>query len=387
MATNYGPATGNYSAQSIRDARNSGGTRGTRILDVGSNGKAPADARIGDYIRTAGGAYQIIGGTNGNWQTAKEGTAGYGSINTDAGSSYTKSNPLFDTQGIYDSMIKAKNALLEQQYNTDLNNLTKNYDTNITNAENTKASVQQDYLNQVEGINQNTYNELQRSKEFGVQRGVTNSALGRAQDQTMLRAGADTVDNATTERNRVITEISNKINDLTSAFGGDKATLSSNLGSAKLQAMSEAQLAKLNTDLSLYKQNVDWDNQFKMNDINNQNAISMAKLQQGFAIDLNKLSFEQQKQLQQLSSDAQARLAKISAGSSASQFNASLQREYNNSQTNVFMEHFSPYTAKYGAKTSKMYDLALLNLSNGTWDYNTAYNNLVSTYKAEGAKQ
>jgi hypothetical protein len=67
--TVYGPATGNYSRDSISDAKRSGGKKGSRILDVDPNGKAPDGSRVGDYIRTAGGTYHITGGTPGNWSS------------------------------------------------------------------------------------------------------------------------------------------------------------------------------------------------------------------------------------------------------------------------------------------------------------------------------
>ena len=383
--TVYGPATGNYSRDSILAARKSNGKKGTRILDVDkTTGKAPSGARVGDYVRTAGGSFQIIGGTEGNWETAKEGTPGYGSItdSVDGRRSYSVNDIKkinrsgFDTDAIMQAQIKARNALLEQQYNTDLNNLNKNYNTNLTNAESTKASVQQDYLNRVEGLKQNTYNELQRSKEFGVQRGITNSALGRAQDQTMLRAGSTAVDSATTERNRVITEISNKINDLTAAFGSDKATLDSNLGQAKLQAMSEAELAKLNADLQLYQKQVDWANQFKMTDINFNNNVSLAKLQNQFQVDLSKLNFSQQKELQSLSASAQEKLARMSQGASMAQFNANLaavaKQDAIENGVAIFSQQFLPNMSTYNkSQQAKVYSL-LNQLGNGQISYMNA---------------
>lgn len=41
------------------------------ILQVGANGKAPAGAKVGDTIKTAGGDYKITGGTAGNWTSTK----------------------------------------------------------------------------------------------------------------------------------------------------------------------------------------------------------------------------------------------------------------------------------------------------------------------------
>lgn len=42
-----------------------------RVLKVNPDGNAPSNARIGDYIVTGGGIFQITGGTSGNWASNK----------------------------------------------------------------------------------------------------------------------------------------------------------------------------------------------------------------------------------------------------------------------------------------------------------------------------
>lgn len=56
------------------------------VLKVGSDGKAPAHAKVGDVIETAGGNYKITGGTAGNW-TSEKVTGNTASGGTDGGSS------------------------------------------------------------------------------------------------------------------------------------------------------------------------------------------------------------------------------------------------------------------------------------------------------------
>lgn len=48
---------------------NTGDSKLPRVLKVNPDGNAPSNARIGDYIVTGGGIYQITGGTTGNWQS------------------------------------------------------------------------------------------------------------------------------------------------------------------------------------------------------------------------------------------------------------------------------------------------------------------------------
>lgn len=48
------------------------------VLQVGKDGKAPAGAKVGDTIRTAGGDYKITGGSAGSWTSEKVSSGGSG---------------------------------------------------------------------------------------------------------------------------------------------------------------------------------------------------------------------------------------------------------------------------------------------------------------------
>jgi TP901 family phage tail tape measure protein len=52
-----------------------------RVLKVKSDGNAPSNARIGDYIVTGGGIFQITGGTPGNWTSDKITGKGFSDLN------------------------------------------------------------------------------------------------------------------------------------------------------------------------------------------------------------------------------------------------------------------------------------------------------------------
>lgn len=52
-----------------------------RVLKVKSDGNAPSNARIGDYIVTGGGIFQITGGTSGNWTSDKITGKGFSDLN------------------------------------------------------------------------------------------------------------------------------------------------------------------------------------------------------------------------------------------------------------------------------------------------------------------
>lgn len=52
------------------------------ILQVGKDGKAPAGAKVGDTIKTAGGEYKITGGSAGSWTSEKVSSGGANSSNS-----------------------------------------------------------------------------------------------------------------------------------------------------------------------------------------------------------------------------------------------------------------------------------------------------------------
>ncbi|MDD4565535.1 MAG: hypothetical protein PHE79_08720 [Eubacteriales bacterium] len=66
------------------------------VLQVGKDGKAPAGAKVGDTIKTAGGDYKITGGTSGNWKSEKVTTpkppSGGGGSGSKSGSSSGSGN-------------------------------------------------------------------------------------------------------------------------------------------------------------------------------------------------------------------------------------------------------------------------------------------------------
>ncbi len=68
----------NNARDNLHDYESSAGSSGSnkqdslpRVLKVKSDGNAPSNARIGDYIVTGGGIFQITGGTSGNWTSDK----------------------------------------------------------------------------------------------------------------------------------------------------------------------------------------------------------------------------------------------------------------------------------------------------------------------------
>lgn len=85
------------------------------ILKVGTDGKAPKEAKVGDVIVTAGGNYKITGGTAGNWSSEKAPSAGGGS----GGSSYNSNNDyaaiIYDPNTTYEQKKAAYDARIAKE--------------------------------------------------------------------------------------------------------------------------------------------------------------------------------------------------------------------------------------------------------------------------------
>lgn len=78
-------------------------------LQVGKDGKAPKDAKVGDTIRTAGGDFVIKGGTSGNWKSEKTSGGGGGG----GGGNTPKVTPTSSVAGV-SAKTAAQQALLDR---------------------------------------------------------------------------------------------------------------------------------------------------------------------------------------------------------------------------------------------------------------------------------
>jgi len=219
-STVYGPATGNYSPDSIRAARASGGEEGTRILKVGVDGKAPADARIGDYIQTAGGAFKITGGTAGNWSTAKEGTAGYGSVS----SAPLSTTPLAAVreEAVADPMadIYAKSNALIQQQTAD----------SIARVESQKGITNSNY----DDTARQAYIASMQSKNSLPEQLALQGVTGGASETALLKENTGYENNITginKSRQNALTGLDSTINDIQAS--GDYSLAESGISQAK----------------------------------------------------------------------------------------------------------------------------------------------------------
>lgn len=203
----------------------------------------------------------------------------------------------FDTNALYQSVLNAKKAQLESNYNSYLNELNKAYETNMLGYDSQKTDLENQYEQGIESIRDNTYRNIESGKVNATQRGIMNSNMGLALGQASMRAGSEQQNYATQQRNDLLNEINAQINNLTKGFNNDKLTAQTNYGLGNTQALNEALQTKLGADMDIWKQND----------------------QQGFLAGESALSREQAEMLARLQMENSLKVAGIGASSAANQ--------------------------------------------------------------------
>lgn len=161
----------------------------------------------------------------------------------------------FDTNALYQSVLNAKKAQLEGSYNSYLNELNKAFETNMLGYDTQKTDLGREYEKSIEGIQNNTYQNIEAGKVNAAQRGIMNSNMGLALGQASMRAGAEQQSYATQQRNDLLNEINAQINNLTQGYNNDVLTAKTNYGLGNTQALNEALQYKLGADMDIWKQN------------------------------------------------------------------------------------------------------------------------------------
>lgn len=209
----------------------------------------------------------------------------------------------FDTQGLYDATLKAKQAQAQANLNTQINTLKKNYDTNMLGYNTQKVGLERNYEEGIQDIRENTYRDIESGKVNATNRGIMNSNMGLAMGQASKRAGSDQINTATQQRNDFLNELNAQINNLTQAYGSDVATAQTNYGLGLTQATNEALQMKLGADMDIWKQKDQQEHSKFMQD-DQQNFLEMQ----------NNLDRQQSMAIAQLSAATQIKASQISAG-------------------------------------------------------------------------
>lgn len=295
----------------------------------------------------------------------------------------------FDTDAQYNAVLKAKQALLESTYNSSMNTLNNNYNSEMALAKDDVTETNSNYDDSVKTINKQTYDDVQRSKVLSAQRGVMNSEQGLAADQSQIRQGNNNVNTVTKQRNQALTDLQTRIANLTNTYSNDKLTAEKNYGLGQTQAQNEALSTKLSADLDIAKTNTasantfiaqsnefqhadetqKRDMQFQMQKQANEfdQQVKMFGLDAALQKELKKMDTETQKYCAQLSAGAQVQCARINAASSS----AALQfakTQYADEHAMVLEDRQTAKTDKQKALNQKLYE------SDSNWNPNVKLN-------------
>lgn len=225
------------------------------ILQVQANGNAPAEAKAGDHIVTAGGTYQVLDSNVYSKMSEEQlASAGVGynpssglysrkvsDINTGTMATRDKN---FATQW-RDSANQKAAADLDSAYYTNRQNAYNTYNNSMTEYTQQMNSVKQDYLNNLVGLYDDTYHNNAVALERASNRGLTSSGLGNAMQVSALANAAKQNANLRADRNTKLNDIDANMIRLTNDYNVNLDTLVAKLASDKISALSQNEMAYL----------------------------------------------------------------------------------------------------------------------------------------------
>ena len=235
------------------------------IYNVQSDGNAPKNATTGDYVVTSGGTYEVLDGSK------------YSSMNKEelanAGVGYNPSSGLYSKKvsnispndysalgtDSVEKWLSASNkkatADLDSAYATNKQNLTRTYNSSLSDYEQQKADVRQNYLDNITNLYEDTYYNNAKSLENASARGLTSSGLGNAMVVSGLVDASNQNAYYRASRDNDLNKITSAVNALTNNYKVDLDALNAKLSADKNAALSENEVAYLNALMSLEQYN------------------------------------------------------------------------------------------------------------------------------------
>jgi len=193
-----------------------------RYLDVTSDGTAPENARIGDIIVTAGGNYEIIGGTPGNWESRLVGTRTDMDVATENG---------FDLPSYEDgdSMLE---SIYETQLEQSINAIMQSYNSGIKEIEREQQKVAEHFARQQRLIDVEAVKSAKRFSDYIAVRGLTTSGASAQAQIALSIQEQQAKSEALTSEQMAYQELSNARLDL-------ETQKNNAIENAKLQTLSD----------------------------------------------------------------------------------------------------------------------------------------------------
>lgn len=214
----------NIDPRYIDDYANNDFTRSNAIVQGAIKNKANA-YDIDDYGNYTGTTYRNSGSTSG------------GVSNGGLGSGYS-----FDKDAYYESLMGGVRSQLDSAYASQLNAINNALTRALSQIEGAKVDVNNDFINRQNAIQQNAYQDIQRGKVVGANRGIMNSMQQMAMEgDTLSRENSNHASNAQV-RDTLMSQITNRINELNSIADQDRIAL---------DAKRQADLAKAEYDARL----------------------------------------------------------------------------------------------------------------------------------------
>lgn len=301
------------------------------IYQVGSNGSAPSEATVGDYIVTGGGTYEIVPEntegasfnknsglyskkvTSGNMTTGSARNSDQVRNNYNALLSGLKNQSNengqinFDTNAWKNAYVDKMTNTLNSNYENDLSSLKKAYNEAVTGFKKQQLDTQSDYEANLAQLDEDTYLANKMATINAANSGLTSSAQGAAMNMSTIAQANKQSSALTMNRDNILKTIELNLEQLANDLNTDRVTLKRTLNANTLAALSDGELQSLTQDLDLKKYNAS--NLLTSSENKKDRTLTVSEAQKDRDL---------QEKLENLSISAQKAIASISANSSMS---------------------------------------------------------------------
>lgn len=245
------------------------------IWQVGKDGNAPKNAKVGDQIVTQGGTYEIVDGSQYQGMSPaqlKQAGVGY---NQSSGKwskrvSGVKSNDIaLLNRNSLDQWFGQANTLAKQQlmsaYNTNVSNVKQAYNKNKANYKKQIDATNADYEQYIRDAQADAYSNAIATAGSAANRGMANSTQSQAAASNAYFAAGDTMARLASNRSTLLNDIYTNLNTLTENYNIQLNELEKNRLADELAAMSNNQLQYLAQVMNIDQYNADAYNNLRNN--------------------------------------------------------------------------------------------------------------------------
>lgn len=272
------------------------------IYNVKKDGNAPQDAKVGNWVSTAGGVYEILDGSkykgmnkeqlaqsgvgynpssglysrkvtnpnqgmNQSTPTANPSNSGF-SAGEFSGYKFKNNN---DLKPMFDSYRNQLDARADADYADALEALKTTYLTSYTDATKQRDNITHQYDELLQQNYDDAYEQNAVVSQLASKRGMTNSAQGLAMNVSSFAQSSKRGEGIKREKAKLVNDVNTEMNRLSHTYNISLDTVKRNFNAKKLENMSTAELeylkmvmqnddfnAKTYNDLKLAKTDREW---------------------------------------------------------------------------------------------------------------------------------